>query len=181
MGWKACRWELIGAWAGVAAVEVVRNGWVLSVSWSCNWQELLTYWTWCARKRVEMGTQVLVLWEIQFYLSAISFGFLEGFHYFWLPLAWVFLLFISWAPLCLSSVALPPLVSAVFWQFTVICVLPSGIRCFTYVAHFLVLVVSGRRINPALKMRVLEKVLVRIMDLVDPSGLPSPDRPILGW
>lgn len=110
MGWEACRWELIGAWAGVATVEVVRNGWVLSVSWSYNWQDLLTYWTWYARKRVVEGTQVSVLWEIQFYLSPpISCGFLEGFYCFWSPLAWVSLLFISWAPLCLSTVAFPTL------------------------------------------------------------------------
>lgn len=160
MGWEACRWELIGAWAGVATVEVVRNGWVLSVPWSCNWQDLLTYWTWYARERVVEGTQVI---------SPVRNPVLPQSSYLlWIPGGFLLFLVTSclgFSPIHLLSPSvfvcplwLSPLSHIIsFWQFTILHIFPSGIRCLMYFAHFLVLVVSGRRINPALKMRVLAR------------------------
>lgn len=85
------------------------------------------------------------------------------------------------SPLCLS------LLCTSGSLLTVDCHSYISIWYIFFVVHFLVLVVSGGRINPALKLRVLERALLTIMDPwgpsipLLPSGLPPPDTRTSGW
>lgn len=101
------------AWTTVIAVGEVRNGWILNVLWRCNWQDLLTDWTWRVRERgtLRRAPRCQPQTDTEFFIpcalrnpvlpqSSYHLWILRVLLFLvWSPLALVFpLLFVSWFP-----------------------------------------------------------------------------------